>query len=129
MCLTSDSFETLTCLLNNLLDSCLKQKDWKHGSCGLIAGSLFYMEDFKSTRRYMEQNIKKHKFFRSFDFWRSSLILSLTQRSLDEAEPVLTKEAQIEFVLQWVISNSHQMLSYEIPYKEVKKKKKKKKKI
>lgn len=126
MCLTIQSFNALGRLVHYLLDSCVKTKDYQNGRAVLEAGNVFYTEDTTVGRVYLENRSFRHSFWLDLNFWRSALMLELSEKAVGMTseqkqkikshqthvyeEVTHDKHEQDEFILQWMISAAHHML-------------------
>jgi hypothetical protein len=85
--------------------------------------SVLFCEDHKGTRKYLETELKEHSFWQDLEYWQYSLRQEVKQFSADAAaakngsassssSSPLQQHQRNEFIVQWMIAASHQMLSF-----------------
>jgi hypothetical protein len=134
LCLTQIGFEQLSTLVKSLLDACVSSKDYTSASLGALdVGNVYYKEDANKnhSRTYLETTLKKHPLWQQIEFWKANLTLALSQRAMKGAPTVAGQQgekaspqqppnaAEDEFILQWMISTSHQMTAYSVEHKKI----------
>jgi hypothetical protein len=122
LCLTQAGFDQLSSLVKALLDACLPSKDYASASAGALdVGNVYFREETKThVRTYLESTLRRHPIWQSLEFWRANLGLALSHRAL-KAEKAhshslpTSPTGDEEWVLQWMISAAHSMMSNNVP--------------
>jgi hypothetical protein len=136
--LTPTGFDQLSTLVLALLESCLSSHDYTSALGALDVSTVYFCEKpgkrHGPERVYLETRMKASPLWHDMKFWRANLGHALSMRAIKQARssnnantgittpvPVMSggssasspplSAADDEFILQWLISAAHQMLS------------------
>jgi len=137
-------FEQLSTLVLALLDACLSSRDYSSALGALDSGTVYFMERpgkrHGPERVYLESKMKAAPLWQDMHFWRANLGHALSIRAIKRgtiAPPSLgatapaaaaatspsssgaLSAADDEFILQWLISAAHSMMSNGVPFAKV----------
>jgi len=112
LCLAQGGFDALVSILMKALDFAVADSppDYISPTSVLDASTVYFTENVSGARTYIETYIRSHSVWRNTDYWKHALQVAVVQSNVGVASEEKTGEKE-EFILQWMITATHQMLS------------------